>query len=335
MKKVLVTGGAGFIGTNLVYFLAGKGYKVRVLDKLTYAGGRDNLESLGGNIELIVGDICNPEIVRESVAGCDWVVHMAAESHNTRSEFDPELFYRTNVEGTKTMLRLSFEQKTERFIHVSTDEVYGSITDGYFKEEDKLTGDRQATSAYSKSKSIADDYAMEYGSKGYPVIVIRPTNNFGPWQYPEKALPRWITNILTGEKIPLWGKGLQVRDWLFAPLTAYTIEFLLQNGEVGNAYNIAANHKPEITNRIAAEWICRILDCNSEEWINFIPDPRPDHDFRYALDISKIKQLGFELTMDVYEQFKQTAEWYKSNKEWWIKRKKEAESIYKHEIKAN
>jgi dTDP-glucose 4,6-dehydratase len=333
-KKVLVTGGAGFIGTNLVYYLVSRGYEVVVLDKLTYAGGKDNLEMLGNKIQMVVGDICNPETVSESLKGCEWVVHMAAESHNTRSETTPEIFYKTNVEGTKVMLEESVKAGVEKFLHVSTDEVYGSILQGYFREEDKLPGDQQATSAYSKSKSLADDIAMEYGRKGNPVIVLRPTNNFGPWQYPEKALPRWITNITLGEKIPLWGKGEQVRDWLFAPMTAEVVEFLLLNGEAGNAYNVAANHDPEITNRQAAEWICELLGMNKEEWINFIPDPRPNHDFRYALNTEKIKKLGFQPEFDIYKQFKETVEWYLNNKFWWMKRKEEAESIYKHEVKS-
>jgi dTDP-glucose 4,6-dehydratase len=328
MKRILVTGGAGFIGTNFVYYLTGKGYDVSVFDKLTYAGGRDNLDPLGGKIKLIVGDVCDSSAVRNAVGGIDAVVHMAAESHNTRSESDPDIFYRTNVEGTGIMLEESMKAGVKKFIHISTDEVYGSILDGNFSEDDKLAGDSQATSAYSKSKSLADDAAMEFGKKGNPVIVVRPTNNFGPWQYPEKALPRWISNIIIGEKIPLWGKGLQVRDWLFAPVTAEVIEFLLLKGEDGNAYNVAANHDPEITNRKASEWICEILGVDKGEWINFIPDPRPNHDFRYALDTEKIKKLGFKPNTDVFSQFEETVNWYRKNEQWWKKRKAEAESIY-------
>ncbi len=328
MKKILVTGGAGFIGTNFVYYLVNKGYETVVLDKLTYAGGKDNLEPLGNKVQLITGDVCDSNTVSKSLNGIEAVVHMAAESHNTRSESDPDLFYRTNVTGTKVMLEESMKAGVKKFIHISTDEVYGSIMNGYFSESDKSKGDSQATSAYSKSKALADDIAMEFGAKGYPVIVVRPTNNFGPWQYPEKALPRWISNIILGEKIPLWGEGLQVRDWLFAPLTAEALEFLLLNGRDGNAYNVAANHDPEITNRKAAEWICELLGVNSKEWINFIPDPRPNHDFRYALNTEKIRKLGFVPKTDVHEQFKTTVEWYKQNEKWWKLRKAEAESIY-------
>lgn len=330
MKRILVTGGAGFIGTNFVYYITGKGYNVTVLDKLTYAGGKDNLEPLiaEGKVNFIQGDICDAESVKHSLSDAEEVIHFAAESHNTRSETDPDLFYKTNVEGTKVMLEESFKAGIKKFIHISTDEVYGSIVNGYFSETDKLLGDSQATSAYSKSKSQADDLAMEFG-KNYPVIVLRPTNNFGPWQYPEKALPRWITNILLGQKIPLWGEGMQVRDWLYAPVTAECLEFLLQKGEAGNAYNVAANHNPEITNKTAAEWLCEISGVKRDECIQYIPDPRPNHDFRYALNIDKITKLGFKPAIDPFNQFKETAQWYKNNRQWWEKRKAEAESIYK------
>ena len=324
-----MTGGAGFIGTNLVYYLVNKGYDVTILDKLTYAGGKDNLEPLGNKIRLVVGDICERNDVKSSLDGIECVVHMAAESHNTRSETDPDIFYRTNVEGTRTVIEESVKKSVRKIIHISTDEVYGSILNGYFAEEDKIKGDSQATSAYSKSKALADDIATESGKQGNPVIVVRPTNNFGPWQYPEKALPRWISNLMLGKKIPLWGEGLQVRDWLYAPLTAEAIEFLILKGENGNAYNIAANHDPEITNRKAAEWICKIIGIKPEDGIEFTPDPRPNHDFRYALKTDKIKKLGFDFKCDAFPQFKETVDWYKKNTGWWKARKEEAESIYK------
>jgi dTDP-glucose 4,6-dehydratase len=328
IKKILVTGGAGFIGTNFVYHMVSSGYDVTVLDKLTYAGGKDNLNALGDKVKLIIGDICDVNLVKDSVKGTDAVVHFAAESHNTRSESEPDTFYKTNVEGTRVMLEQSLSSGVEKFIHISTDEVYGSILNGYFSETDKLLGDSQATSAYSKSKSQADDLAMEFGKSSH-VVVLRPTNNFGPWQYPEKALPRWISNVLSSKKIPVWGEGLQVRDWLYAKVTSECVEFLLHKGEQGNAYNVAANHHPEVTNRQAAEWICLLLGVEPKKWIDFIPDPRPNHDFRYALNVDKITKLGFMPKIDPFNQFKTTVEWYKQNQSWWKKRKEEAESIYK------
>ncbi|HEY1074230.1 MAG TPA: NAD-dependent epimerase/dehydratase family protein [Patescibacteria group bacterium] len=326
--RILVTGGAGFIGTNFVYHMVSLGHDVTVLDKLTYAGGRDNLEPLGSKVKLVVGDICDSACVGTAVQGIDWVAHFAAESHNTRSEFDPDVFYRTNVEGTRVMLDESLRANVKRFLHISTDEVYGSIENGYFAEADKIKGDSQATSAYSKSKSLADDLALEYAAKGAPILVSRTTNNFGPWQFPEKALPRWITNLLMGKKIPLWGEGLQVRDWLYAPIHAEALNFVLEHGQLGEAYNIAANHDPEITNKQAALWLCEILHKDPEEMIEYIPDPRPNHDFRYALNTEKIASLGWKPSGKARSQFEETVEWYQSHEAWWRKRKEEAERIY-------
>lgn len=327
--KILVTGGAGFIGTNFVYLMAKKGHEVVVLDKLTYAGGRDNLQPLGNKVKLIVGDICDHRIVKKAVAGKDWVVHFAAESHVTRSETDPELFYRVNVEGTKIMIEESLAAGVKKFLHISTDEVYGSKKSGWFKEKDKLPGDSQASSAYAKSKSLADDLAQSFAKKGAPILIVRMTNNFGPWQFPEKALPRWITNLLLGKKVPVWGKGSQVRDWLYAPECARAIDFVLQHGKLGEVYNIAANNKPEITNRRAAEMLCEALGRDQKEWIEFVPDPRPAHDFRYAISTKKLESLGWKPERKPEQQFAETIKWYQKNKKWWQKRKKEAERIYK------
>lgn len=327
--KILVTGGAGFIGTNFVYHMVEKGHEIVVLDKLTYAGGKDNLEPLGDKVKLIVGDVCDHDTVKDAVSGIDWVVHFAAESHNTRSETDPELFYRVNVEGTKIMIEESIVAKVKKIFHISTDEVYGSAVEGFFKEEDKLPGDSQATSAYSKSKAQADDLAQDFAKLGHPILITRTTNNFGAWQFPEKALPRWITNLLLGENIPVWGEGKQVRDWLYAPDNAKAIEFILENGKLGEVYNVAANNKPEITNRMAAEMLCKALNKDPKDWIEFVPDPRPAHDFRYALDTSKLEALGWKPDRNPDKQFGETVEWYKKHEKWWKKRKAEAERIYK------
>lgn len=327
--KILVTGGAGFIGTNFVYHMVEKGHEIVVLDKLTYAGGKDNLEPLGDKVKLIVGDVCDRKAVKDALVDMDWVVHFAAESHNTRSETDPDLFYRVNVEGTRVMIEESIKVKVKKFLHISTDEVYGSAASGFFKEEDKLPGDSQATSAYSRSKAQADDLAQDFAKKGHPILITRTTNNFGAWQFPEKALPRWITNLLLDEKIPVWGEGKQVRDWLYAPDNARAIEFVLEHGKLGEVYNVAANNKPEITNRHAAEMLCRALNLDPKKWIEFVPDPRPGHDFRYALDTSKVESLGWKPDRNPDKQFEETVEWYKKHNEWWKKRKAEAERIYK------
>ena len=169
---------------------------------------------------------------------------------------------------------------------------------------------------------------MEYGKKGYPIIVTRTTNNFGPWQFPEKALPRWITNLLLNQTIPLWGEGKQVRDWLYAPVNAKTIAFILERGQAGEAYNVAANHQPEITNRQAAEWLCAIIGRDPNEAISYVPDPRPNHDFRYALDTTKLRSLGWDETGNPREEFAKTVSWYQQRLRWWQLRKAEAERIY-------
>lgn len=334
-RKILITGGCGFIGTNFVYHMVALGHKITVLDKLTYAGGKDNLEPLlhptsgvGYKVKLIVGDICDRDIVRKAVKGSDWVVHFAAESHVTRSESDPDVFYRTNVEGTKVVIEESIKASCFKILHISTDEVYGSIKKGAYKEEDKIKGDSQASSAYAKSKSLADDLAQSYAQKGYPILITRTTNNFGPWQFPEKALPRWITNLILGKKIPIWGEGKQIRDWLYAPENAKAIEFLLENGKIGEVYNVAANNVPEITNFNTAKIVCEAMNLDPKKWIEFVPDPRPDHDFRYAIDTIKLEKLGWKPERDPKKQFKQTVEWYQKNQKWWQKRKAEAEKIY-------
>jgi dTDP-glucose 4,6-dehydratase len=328
--RILVTGGAGFIGTNFVYRMTEQGHFVRVIDKLTYAGGRDNLVPLGNKVQLVRGDICSPAAVTIALEEIDTVVHFAAESHVTRSETDPGVFMQTNVLGTEVMLHEACRLGISRFVHISTDEVYGSLSDGYFKESDKLLGDSQASSVYAKSKSLADDLALALTEvfDVMEIVVVRMTNNFGPWQFPEKALPRWITNLLLGEKIPLWGEGLQVRDWLYAPVCCEGIEHILRYGLPGQAYNIAANNQPEITNRHAAEMVCGFMGKNPDEWIRHDPDPRPDHDFRYALDCSKIHTLGWKPPQEIEQQFEVTVKWYHDHRDWWEPRKAEAERIY-------
>lgn len=326
--RLLVTGGAGFIGTNFVYHMVDKGHQIVVLDKLTYAGGKDNLEPLGDKVKLIVADICDRAAVKKAVAGMDFVVHFAAESHVTRSETDPELFFRVNVEGTRVMIEESLTAGVKKFLHISTDEVYGSTVEGLFKETDKLPGDTQASSAYAKSKSQADDLAQEFAKKGAPILITRTTNNFGPWQFPEKALPRWITNLLLGEKIPVWGEGKQVRDWLFAPENAKVLEFVLEKAKLGEVYNVATNNRPEITNRQAAEMLCKALGKDQKDWIEFVPDPRPGHDFRYAIDTTKLESLGWKPQRLPEKQFAETVKWYQEHEGWWKKRKAEAERIY-------
>ena len=326
---ILVTGGAGFIGSGFIHEYLEKHPQDTVvnIDALTYAGNPKNLAGVDAkHYQFIEGDIADKHMVREALEGADAVVHFAAESHVTRSEKDPDIFYRTNVEGTRVLLEEAVRAATIKFIHVSTDEVYGPIVDGYFKETDKKHDSSQATSPYAKSKAEADELAQSYFGK-LPLIIVRPTNNFGPRQYPEKALPRWITNLLLGEKAPVWGEGRQVRDWLFVEDTCRAIDLLLEKGKWGETYNIGANHLPEMNNKTIVLKVAKLLG-RPEADVELVPDPRPDHDFRYGVDTEKIKDLGWK-TGDFASQLKETVEWYRDNPDWWKPLKAEAEKLYK------
>jgi len=330
MQKILITGGAGFIGSNFVHFWVKKHPqdKIVVLDALTYAGDTDNIKGVLKKIEFVKGDICNRKLVNDLLKNIDIVVHFAAESHNTRAEKHPEIFYKTNVKGTRTLLEAATKTKLSKFIHISSDEIYGSIKNGFFKENDADRRFRYLKSDYPKSKAQADKLAREYAKKGVPVIVVRPTNNFGPRQHPEKALPRYITNVFLGKKMPVWGRGLQVRDWLYVEECCGAVEVLIKKGKIGQAYNIAANNKPEIRNRDVAEILCQAMKIDPKDWIEFVPDPRPQHDFRYGLSAQKIKRLGWRPSKDIKKLFAQTVAWYRQNPAWWKKLKAEAEKIY-------
>jgi len=329
-ETILVTGGAGFIGSTMVRQLLRVGYNVRVLDNLTYASGYswENLEGL--DIEKIKGDICDFQDCHEAVIGVEAVLHFAAESHVTRSEEACDLFFRVNVSGTKNLIEAAHRFGIKRFIHISTDEVYGSIGQGFFREEDKLPGDRQASSPYAKSKALADDLVQAWLNRIPYLCIVRPTNNFGPRQHPEKALPRWITRLMQGKKIPIWGRGNQVRDWLYVEDCCQAILMLLERRAKG-VYNIAANNEPEITNLEMAKMVIDILHNGQDpkKYLEFIEDPRPGHDFRYGISTQKILQdYAWRPLTPIKEALRQTVEWYFDNVKWWQERIPEAESIY-------
>lgn len=334
--KILVTGGAGFIGTNFInYWLTNHQDDIIVnLDVVSYAGNPDNLKKYVGSsrYKFVKGDIRNKKLIREISSDVNAVVHFAAESHVTRSEDQPEIFYENNVEGTKSLLGILVENKAlKRVIHISTDEVYGSISSGYFKEKDKLPGDGQASSAYAKSKAISDDIAQSFFGQ-LPITIVRPTNNFGPFQYPEKALPRWATNALIGQPLKVWGTGQQIRDWLFTLDTAKALELIMEKGAVNDIYNIGANHQPEHNNLEIANKVLGSYG-KSSDLIQMIPDPRPGHDFRYGVDTAKLKKLGWK-PGNFDDQFEETLLWYKKNKNWWQPLKQEAESLYANKEKS-
>jgi dTDP-glucose 4,6-dehydratase len=328
--RILVTGGAGFIGSHFVrLWLSGNQGPLLNLDLLTYAGSPARLEDVRRDprYRFVRADVTDPNVVEEAMADFqpELVAHFAAESHVTRSERDPDRFRTTNVDGTRVMLEAAARHDVKRFVHVSTDEVYGPIMDGSYREEEKLPGDGQATSPYAKSKALADDVARAFDSD-IEVVVVRPTNCFGPWQYPEKALARWITRALTGQPLLVWGDGLYVRQWLFAEDLSNAITRIFEAPTPEPVYNVGPRHEPEITNLALAQWLLEHLGLSQEHLVLTEYD-RPDHDRRYSVDPSRIERLGWK-PADTWDQFAETVDWYRRNRTWWKPLVEEAESIY-------
>jgi len=315
--KLLVTGGLGFIGSNFVRNVLER-HSVVNLDLQTYAGNPANLADIARNprYKWIKGDIADPKTVEKAYQGVDAVVHFAAETHVDRSILDASVFLRTNVIGTQVLLDAALRHKVARFVHVSTDEVYGSIPKGHSKEGDPL----EPNSPYAASKAASDLLVRSYVvTHKLPAVITRASNNFGPYQYPEKALPLMITNWLDGKPFPLYGDGLQVRDWLYVVDHARAIETVLDKGEVGEIYNIggafSCNNK-ELVERV------RALMGVGKELIQPVAD-RPGHDRRYALDCSKLYKLGFKHAFTFEEGLEATVRWYKDHEAWWRPLKKD------------
>lgn len=333
IKRVLVTGGAGFVGSHFLRLLLGpRGPDVeRVvnLDLLTYAGDRRRLADVEADPRygFVQADVADAGAVAAVLARerPQAVVHFAAESHVTRSEHAPDLFARTNVEGTRALLDAACTSGVERVVHISTDEVYGPILEGSFAEADKLPGAEQATSPYSGSKALADDLALSYADR-LRVVVARPTNAFGPWQFPEKALARWVTRALGGQTVPVWGDGLYVRQWLHAEDFAAAVALLLEADEAEGPYNVGVRHDPEITNLELARFVLDHLGLPPERLV-MTPYDRPDHDRRYCVDASRIQALGWR-PGEVWPRLAETVDWYAANRTWWEAHVAEAESIY-------
>lgn len=317
--KILITGGAGFIGSNFIRMMVDK-YPEDIiinLDKLTYAGNPDNLKDIENkpNYKFVKGDICDDNIVSKIMKGVDLVFNFAAESHVDRSINDSNVFVKTNVLGTSVLLENSRKHNVKKFIHVSTDEVYGSIQNGSFKETDILN----PSSPYSSSKASADLLALGYyNTFNFPVIITRTTNNFGPYQYPEKLIPLFITNLLEGKKVPLYGDGKNIRDWIFVEDNCEAIEMASEKGKEGEIYNIGTEN--ELTNIEITELILKELEFDKNS-IEYVKD-RLGHDRRYSLDCTKIRKLGWNPKHNFIEALKQTINWYKNNEEWWKKLKK-------------
>lgn len=329
-QRVLVTGGAGFLGSHLLRHAVHTGAEQVVnLDALTYAGDLRRLADIDNDhrYTFVRCDITSKREVDQVIEEYrpDLLIHCAAESHVTRSEADPELFHRTNVQGTETLLGAAVRFGVRRFVHISTDEVYGPIVAGSFREEDKADGPGGATSAYAQSKGIADDLARSFSSS-LEVMVARPTNIFGPHQFPEKAFSRWVTRGLRGEVIPVWGDALHVRQWLHAEDFVAAVSILSTDADPGT-YNIGPRHDPEIANLDLARWLIAYLGLSEDHLLSDSYD-RPEHDRRYSVDSSRIRSLGW-VSGDVWKQFAASADWYRDHRAWWEPHLERAESIYR------
>ncbi len=311
--KLFITGAAGFIGSNYVrHVLSTKDDEVTVFDALTYAGNLSSLDDVANDprFRFVQGDICDRAAVAAAMDGHDAVVHFAAESHVDRSIVDPDTFVRTNCLGTNVMCDVARNVGVDRFLHISTDEVYGSIEDGSFVETDRL-GPR---SPYSSSKAGSDLIALSYEETyGLPVIVTRSSNNFGPYQFPEKVIPLFVTNLLDGKKVPLYGDGLNIRDWIYVMDNCAGVDVVLRKGVVGEIYNIGGGN--ETTNRELTEKVLSLLGVG-DEMVEYVQD-RLGHDRRYSIDCSKANALGWVPSRSLDEALAETVEWYRANRAWW------------------
>lgn len=318
---LLVTGGAGFIGSNFILYWLKK-YphdKIINLDKLTYAGNLDNLRSVENHpgYFFVKGDICNRQLVDSLMKKVEIVIHFAAESHVDRSILDPAPFIKTNIIGTYTLLESALKNKIKLFYHISTDEVFGALdlkTSEKFNERTPYN----PRSPYSASKAAADHLVRAYyHTFRLPIIISNCSNNFGPYQHPEKLIPLAITNLLEGKKVPIYGDGQYVRDWLYVEDHCRAIDLIIHKGKIGETYLIGGGHQ-EITNLDLVKKIIHFMGKN-ESFIEFVKD-RPGHDRRYAIDWSKIKkELGWQPKWKFDEALQKTIKWYIKNRSWWEK----------------
>jgi len=319
--RLLVTGGAGFIGSNFIRHKMEADPHTEIIncDLLTYAGNLNNLKGIDSQSRytFIKGDICDRDLVSATLKknSVDAIVHFAAESHVDRSISDPSAFVRTNVLGTHTLLEAARNHCVPRFIHISTDETYGSIINGSFRETDILT----PSSTYSASKAGSDLLALSYyTSYRLPVIVTRCTNNYGPYQYPEKLIPLFITNLIEGKKVPVYGTGKNIRDWIHVQDHCRAVDFLLEHGTPGEIYNIGGGN--ERTNLEITYKILNLLG-KDPSMVEYVAD-RPGHDFRYSLDCTKLRALGWKPQYSFEKGLEETIAWYCQNEWWWRPLKK-------------
>ena len=311
-KRILVTGGAGFIGCNFVRHMLGEHpeTEIVVLDKLTYAGRLENLEDVKSRIKFVKGDICDKEAVKRTMEGCDSVVNFAAESHVDRSIATPEDFVRTDVLGVFTLLDEARRRDVKKFVQISTDEVYGSTELGSFSEKDVL----DPSSPYSASKAGGELLARSYvRTYGLDVMVTRSSNNYGPYQYPEKLIPVLVIKALRNQPLPIYGKGANVRDWLHVDDNCRAIDIVISKGKPGDIVNIGSGN--EVPNIVIAKLILKHLK-KPESLVKFVSD-RPGHDFRYSLNWDRIRQLGWKPKVKFEDGLRKTVDWYVANEAWW------------------
>ncbi len=315
--SILVTGGAGFIGSNFIHYIIKKypDYQITNLDVLTYAGNLENLKDLeeNSNYKFVKGDICDEKLVNELVKDVEVVIHFAAESHVDRSIESPEDFIRTNVLGTYTLLEACKNNGGKRFHHISTDEVFGSLGLDDLKFNENTAYDPR--SPYSASKASSDHLVRAYfHTFNLPITISNCSNNYGPYHFPEKLFPLFITNLMEGKKVPLYGDGMNVRDWLYVEDHCSAIDAIIHQGKIGETYCIGGD--AEKTNKEITYKILELMG-KDESSIEFVKD-RPGHDKRYAIDFSKIKkELGWEPKVSFEEGLKKTIAWYKDNESWW------------------
>jgi len=313
-KRVLITGGAGFIGSHFIrrFLKTHPEWEVVNFDKLTYAGKLANLRDVENHsrYHFIRGDICDPKLLEKACEGASSVVHFAAETHVDRSIEDDDDFLKTNILGTRNVLEIVRRRGIPHYVHISTDEVYGSVDEGRAEESFPL----RPNSPYASSKAAGDLLIRAYQRTfGLPAIIVRSSNNYGPHQYPEKVIPLFITHLLEKKKVPLYGRGENRRDWIYVEDNCEAIELIFDRGGTGETYNVGGGS--ELSNRELTLKILKIFGLG-EEWIELVQD-RPGHDLRYALDSSKVQKLGFRPRHSLDEGLEKTVNWYRSHPEWW------------------
>jgi dTDP-glucose 4,6-dehydratase len=324
--RVLVTGGLGFIGSAFVRALAADGEAVLNADLDTYAGDERRIAGAEELVETVRLDVASPdleELVRTEQPSL--VVHFAAESHVTRSEDAPEVFFHANVAGTRAVLDAAASLGSCRVVHMSTDEVYGPCPADPFREDEKLPGEGLATSAYARSKALADDLALSYADRVH-VVVARPTNCIGPWQHPEKAVPRWATRALRGERLPVWGDGGQVRDWMFVDDAVSALRLLAERGERGEVYNVGPQAEG-VPNVEIARAVARAAG-RDDGCVYLSHYDRPQHDRRYAVATDRVAGLGWRASRSLEAAIAETVEWYREHEAWWSTLVPDAEKLY-------